>query len=387
MSSRFVLLAVVSTATLARAATAAETEDGSVLGRIDVHGFVSQGAIESTGNEFLVKSRRGSFELTEVGINFSSALTDRLRVGIQLFGGGFATNRFSAKLDWFNLDYRWRDWLGFRAGRVKLPFGLYNEINDIDSARVPILLPQSTYPVANRNFLLAQTGAEVYGYIHLQALGALEYRIYSGTVTFDLTAQSSAFTLKSLNTPYLLGGRLMWETPVDGLRVGGSIQDLRLEADISAGSGPGAIAAKITLPALLWMYSLEYNHDDLLLAAEYSRWRTELSSTDARVLPPSRTVSERYYVLAAYRFVSWFQLGAYYAGLFPNIPYREDRQNQQHDFAGTVRFDVNAHWLIKLEGHYLHGTAGLDKALNGVTDLGDLAPDWALFLIKTTAYF
>jgi hypothetical protein len=386
MSSRFVLLAVVSTAAVARAAIAAEAGDGTVLGRIEVHGFVSQGALVSTGNEFLVKSKRGSFELTEAGINFSSALTDRLRVGIQLFGGGFATNRFSAKLDWFNLDYRWRDWLGFRAGRVKLPFGLYNEINDIDSARVPILLPQSTYPVASRNFLLAQTGGEVYGYVHLDALGALEYRLYSGTVTFDLAAQSSRFTLNSLNTPYLIGGRLMWETPVEGLRVGGSVQDLRLEASVSAGTGAGAIAATITVPALLWMYSLEYNHNDLLLAAEYGRWRVDTRTSNAMVLPPNRTVSERYYALAVYRFLDWFQLGAYYSGLFPNIPYREDRQNQQHDFAGTLRFDLNAHWLIKVEGHFLHGTAGLDSALNGGA-LGDLAADWTLFLVKTTAYF
>ena len=38
--------------------------------------------------------------------------------------------------DWFDLDYRWKDWLGLRAGRVKLPYGLYNDTSDIDAARV-----------------------------------------------------------------------------------------------------------------------------------------------------------------------------------------------------------------------------------------------------------
>jgi hypothetical protein len=380
MFTRWMLLVALVVA--ARPAAAGEPEETGLLHGVEVHGFVSQGAILSTGNDFLVKSKRGSFELTEVGINFTSNLTERLRVGIQLFGGGFATNRYSAKLDWFNLDYRWRDWLGFRAGRVKLPFGLYNEINDIDSARVPILLPQSTYPVANRNLLLAQTGAEVYGYVRLSVLGALEYRLYTGTVVFDLAAQNSRFTLNSLQTPYLLGGRLMWETPLDGLRVGGSLQDLRLEANISG----GGVAAQVKVPALLWVYSLEYSHHDLVLAAEYSRWRMSVESSNADLVPPNVTVSERYYLLAAYRLIDWFQVGAYYSGLFPNVPYRDGRQNQQHDVAGTLRFDINSHWLIKLEGHYLHGTAGLDATLNGAT-LPNLAPDWALFMVKTTAYF
>ena len=31
--------------------------------------------------------------------------------------------------------YGFADWLGMRAGRVKIPFGLYNEVNDVDSGR------------------------------------------------------------------------------------------------------------------------------------------------------------------------------------------------------------------------------------------------------------
>jgi hypothetical protein len=386
MASRFLLLALVASV-VGRASLAAADEDesrGSLLGRIDVHGFVSQGALVSTSNEFLVKSSRGSFELTEAGINFSSALTERLRVGLQLFGGGWASNRFTAKLDWFNLDYRWRDWLGFRAGRVKLPFGLYNEINDIDAARVPILLPQSTYPVANRNFLLAQTGGELYGYVHLDWLGAFEYRAYGGTINIDMTSQVGP-AIASLNVPYLLGGRLMWETPLEGLRAGGSVQDARLEAELVTSGG----RVRYTVPAFLWMYSAEYSHNDLLLAAEYSRWRQEVrtANTDPSLPGRSRTVSERYYVLGAYRVIEWLQLGAYYAGLFARVPFRSGRENYQHDFAGTLRFDINPHWLVKLEGHFVHGTAGLDKTLNEVDSVARLAPDWALFLVKTTAYF
>ena len=52
---------------------------------VDVHAFVSQGFIKSTGNEFLAKSKRGSFEFTEVGVNLTRSVGENLRVGVQLF--------------------------------------------------------------------------------------------------------------------------------------------------------------------------------------------------------------------------------------------------------------------------------------------------------------
>ena len=34
----------------------------------------------------------------------------------------------------------------------------------------------------------------------------------------------------------------------------------------------------------------------------------------------------------------------------------------QHDVAATLRFDINSHWLVKLEGHYMTGTAASPRA-------------------------
>jgi hypothetical protein len=384
-SMRF--FAVLGLLSLSAPAAALDLESAGVPG-VEIHAFVSQGVMKTTDNNFLVKSRRGSFALTEVGINFTRALTDRLRAGVQLFGGGFVpTGQFNAKMDWFYLDYRWRDWLGIRAGRVKLPFGLYNEISDIDSARVPALLPQSTYPAQNRNFLLAQTGGEIYGYLRLGPAGAVEYRLYAGTIALDNTVTpGSPIVITSIDTPYVTGGRLMWETPVEGLRAGASLQALEIEFGLVY---PMAASASVTakIPAVLWTSSLEYQHRDLLLAAEYGRWRAKVESSNAMLFPPSDTVSERYYALAAYRLKTWLQVGAYYAGLFSNVDDRHTLATMQHDVAGTVRFDLNPHWLVKLEGHYEHGSAALNRGLNDNRPLAELPQDWGLFLLKTTAYF
>lgn len=399
----FVLFTLLSVGVLRSHSLSAYTLDPEGALALEVHGFVSQGFIKTTGNNYIGKSKRGSFEFTEVGINFTKPLTENLRTGMQLFARKLgARGDYSAKMDWFYLDYRWNDSLGFRAGRVKLPFGLYNEINDIDQARVPILLPQSVYPAGNRDYLLAQTGAEAYGRLNFGEAGLVDYRLYSGTIFVDTPPSAgSSIQVTGLNVPYIIGSRLLWETPVTGLRTGGSIQYLRLDADvlydstitgplIAAGELPTGFNGKVSaqIPILLWVGSVEYTMRDVLIAAEYSRWHImELKSDQPALLPDSNSVSERFYIMGDYRLNNWFHPGAYYSALFPNADKRGGKENGWHDIAASFRFDINSFWLVKVEGHYMRGTAGLTRSLNGNKPLTDLEGNWGALLIKTTVYF
>ena len=52
-----------------------------------------------------------------------------------------------------------------------------------------------------------------------------------------------------------------------------------------------------------------------------------------------------------------------------------------------TRYDLTPNWLLKLEGHYMRGTAGLSSALNSNLPLDRLARDWTVFMVKTTAFF
>jgi hypothetical protein len=395
------------------AVAGATDADDALASPIEVHGFVSQGFIKSTSNDYLADSQRGSFEFSEVGINFSKQLGDRLRVGMQLFTHDLGPlGNYRTRFDWFYLDYRFSDWLGIRAGRTKLPFGLYNETSDIDAARVPVLLPQSVYPVSFRDFLLAQTGGEAYGLLPLGEAGGLEYRLYGGTVFYDTADATSQ--LSNVRIPYIFGARLMWQTPVEGLQLGGSAQKLRIDADallpeeqIAQLKMDGQLSAdfsgplELKAPALLTVASAEYSAHDLLLASEYSRWHVSLESAAALYSLPKKS-SERFYLMAAYHVTSWFTPGVYYSVLFEDTNDRRGEQPGagalpgspplgraafQHDLGLTLRYDLTPYWLLKLEGHFMHGTAGLSKELNDNRPLSTLTKDWGVFLIKTTAYF
>jgi hypothetical protein len=371
----------------ARTALAVELgNEGDPLS-VEVHGFASPGFIYTTNQvNYLAQSDRGSFEFAEVGLNFTKQLTDDLRLGLQLFAGQLGrSGNYRPSVDWFYLDYHFRDWLGLRAGRVKIPFGLYNEINDVDSARVAILQPQAIYSETTNNFLLAQTGFELYGYRRLGAAGALDYRFFLGTVFIDLPAPTPLFSWESVRTPWIVGGRLLWETPLEGLRMGVSAQNLRIDGTVNF--FPLSETVNVQIPGTLTAASVEYTAGSFQAAVEYSRWFVGLNSSDLTIFPHESITSERGYASATYRVNRWFWPGAYYAMYFPNVDDRSSPAGKGHDLAGTLRFDINPHWIVKLEGHLMAGTGSLDSTLNGNQPLTALPPWWAAFLVKTTAYF
>lgn len=373
-------------ASLLAASQTARADVGVGMADVQIHGFVSQGFMLSTRNNYLAKSKQGSAEFSEVGINFTAPVTEQLRLGVQLFSRDLGPiGNYDVKADWFYLDYRIADWLGFRAGRIKVPYGLYNEINDVDSARVPILLPQSIYPTQNRDYLLAQTGAELYGRLDGGDAGALEYRAYGGTIYLDRpeARPGAVAQLLEVDVPYVTGARLLWESPLEGLRLGGSVQALRLDTVFSLGTS----VLYLDAPVVIWVASLEYTLGDLVLASEYSRWHITYRSDAPPELIPDSIDTERAYVMASYRVNDWLQPGAYYSVLFPNTDDRKGREAQQHDASATLRFDVNQNWLFKLEGHYMVGTAGLTSALNEDRPLAELTRRWVAAFVKTTAHF
>jgi hypothetical protein len=353
---------------------------------VTIHGFASQGFILTTGNDYIAPdTTHGSFQLTEVGLNLTKQLTNNLRFGIQAFAQNFALGgNFDLKADWFYVDYRWRDWFGVRVGRLKIPFGFYNEVNDIDAARVPILLPQSTYPIQGRNFLFAQNGVELYGFARAGLAGALDYRLYFGTIFIDpaiLVPPGSAVQLQ-LNVRYVLGGRVFWETPLQGLRIGASVLAVHLDAN--------AFAAGMTIPianqSLLSMASAEYATPRLIFTAEYALWHASQESP----LPSSNVTgtSERSYAMLTYRATSWFHPALYYALYFRDVHNRDAASTmRQNDVSLTLRFDLNDFLIVKVEGHLMEGTADLVAPLSVTAPPPDPERVWGVFLLKVTGYF
>jgi hypothetical protein len=372
--------------------------------RVEIHGFASEGAFAETTNDYFGSTSHASLELFEAGLNVSTDIADRLRAGIQLFARDFGSIRdASPRIDWAFLDYRWRRWLGLRAGIIKMPFGLYNEYVDIDAARLPILLPSSVYPIRNRDVLISHTGFSLYGSRSLGTAGELDYQAWLGTLTIPRTALqlSAGASLESVNTKYVTGGQLFWHPPVDGLRVGATALRTSIDFHIAfdanlvsqlvmAGLVPASFDGRVVIsqrPVSLAIGSVEYARNDWLFAAEYSRSLTRQRSSLPTLLPTFERESEAFYLIATHRIAPALEVGAYYS-VFNNdvddMPpmYVRPYDAFQRDLAATVRLDINDHWLWKLEGHFMDGAASLPIEFN-------INPEryWGVFLLRTTVTF
>ena len=385
----------------------ARAQEPPGLGTVELHGFVSEGGFISTDNEYIGRSSRGSVELFEAGINFSTEITDDLHAGLQLFSRNVGDlDDLSPRVDWAFLDYRWRSWLGLRAGIIKMPFGLYNEYADIDTARLAILMPQSVYPIRNRDVLLSHSGFAVYGDVELDGAGELAYQAWLGTLQIPRNALTLiGASLDFVDTRYVTGAQVFWTPPIEGLRIGGtwlraSIDfHLTLDPDtveqlIAAGLVPADYDGKLVVsqrPDTLLVASIEYTHEDWLFAAEYGRSLKHQQTSLPDLIPAFDEDTEGFYGMATYRFTDALEAGVYVSLLHPDVNHRdgdspafaEKFHGFQRDAAATARYDVNEHWLWKAEAHVIDGTADLPEEKISSPPVRR----WALFLIKTTVTF
>ncbi len=143
--------------------------------------------MSSKNNYLTTRSSQGSLQWTDGVISVTDTVTDKLRVGMQLhmyqlgqLGGS------QVKLDWVSGDYRLNDQLGFRAGRIKTVFGLFTDSQDVEPIFLWVLLPQSLYPIDNRDYMLSELGGEIYGRVSLgTGRGALRYHAQGGGASLE----------------------------------------------------------------------------------------------------------------------------------------------------------------------------------------------------------
>jgi len=145
-------------------------------------------------------------------VNISTSITDKFRVGAQGYArkiGSLDDGR--PQLDWAYGDYKFANWFGVRAGKVKTALGLYNDTQDMDFLHLWALLPQGVYPADLRTTYISHTGGDLYGRIPLKKLGKLDYTAYAGTRSFDnrggffLFTTDNGFNIQTINGTWRVG--------------------------------------------------------------------------------------------------------------------------------------------------------------------------------------
>lgn len=386
---------------------------------VDFHGFASQGYLKSTeGCNFFADSgdSDGSFEFTEYGLNAAMDVTDRIRVGLQVYGRNLGDmGDYEPKLDWAFVDYRFQDWLGVRAGRLKLAHGLYNEYRDYDMLRTSIILPQSVYLETMRDAFNSLDGMGLYGNYAIDKVGKFNYQIQLGVLNPDVDGGLARYVesvwdvgVNDIGNDWVYVINLQWETPVEGLRLGYSHVSFNLTAESTTKlSGlwtmvglPVGTPVDLDQQVRANAFSAEYTWKELILAAEYIYvpMTYTLGNDMLGGLVDGEPTIEGYYASASYRFNEWFQLGLCYSEYFPNNKDKDGEGVSQmgqprwngwlKDLGVTGRFDFLNNWILKLEVHQMNGGAVMISEDQRNED-GSYSnkKDWYLFMAKLSYSF
>ena len=380
---------------------------------VEIHGFLSQGYIKTTKeNGFpVIDSGQGSFKFNDFGINFSKQLTPALRVGMQLFAFDRGTyGKDKVTLDWAYGDYRLTDWLGFRAGKVKIPLGLFNEARDNDALRTFIFLPQQAYLDYERDSLVAIMGGGIYGSIPLESAGTLNYQLLVGNVPAVadggfateigsmMSTGSAELQIDSISSKTSLAHSLEWRTPLPGLRTlfTGLHTTLSGTGTATNLNTNGVGTAEWKYDSLhRYMFSVEYTYNDLVLSSEYELddYTLRVNYADPLLAPfNSKQKSDAWSIMATYRLNDWFEVGSYYHEVYADRNHRngstfasfglnEPFNMWWKDLVLTLRFDPVPNVVLKVEGHKVNGNYEVIENFDGSKK------DWYILATKATFSF
>jgi hypothetical protein len=334
---------------------------------VQIHSFASEGFALTNQNNYLTMNTTSGAFFTDFGFNVTSNVTDKLRVGAQVYDRDIGhLQEWHPDLDWAAVDYRLADWFGIRAGKVKTALGLYNQTQDQEFVQTWALMPQAVYPLDLRSRTLTHTGLDIYGHVGLHRAGSFGYTVYAGTRPND-TRDGLYYGWASMGYPNnaftgkMAGVDLRWTPPVTGLMLGGSyapINDKYHFTDMV--NGPVPVAGTLN-STTMWIASAygEYSKGKWRFDAEYRRDYSKYSQVDP---DPGQTEpwwysDKGWFASAVYQLSRQIEIGAYHSRYYFDVhSFPDPSTHYIRDSVVTMHWSVNRFTSVKVEGHFMDGT-------------------------------
>ncbi len=353
--------------------------------RLEAHAFVSFGYFRTWENNYLAAdSMDGSTDFYEAAMNASIRPWDRVRIGAQLYLRDLGRyENGEPRIDWAFAEYTADQAAVFQVGRVKVPGGLYNDLQDIDPARTSVFLPQSIYPIRLRDSQVGVDGGKFTGFFDELFGNGVSYAIYGGTKNIDSdsafaqsTAERSFGTATDVDVDAFFGGMLHWNTPINelGLRLSGNRTD-NITVITQTSFGQATQTTDVDIVVL----SAEWQSAHWTFASEYAYSRNK-GVTNSPALPNVERDYHGGYINATWHAAKW--LDTYGA-----IEYQySDTNGTSTDgwaYVAAINIMPLSNWSIKAEFQLHDGPIGISKADNpqGVSN------SWQMLALKTTVDF
>jgi len=375
---------------------------------IQIHGFLSQGLFSTTGNNVYGKSKDSvSAGSTELGLNISYQALNNLSFaaqGLYRRAGESTGPEGTVSLDFAFIDYTFfrhsAGRFGVRAGRIKNPWGLYNETRDVAATHPTIFLPLA-YFERSRALFVSMDGGQLYSDYDTN-LGNFTFKFNLGltnpadkellaaitgnpNIQGDLTSDLSL--LANLNYE-IDNGKYVFAFSYANLALGYDGQALDPYKDLNARINS-------------FMLSAQYNGERLSLTAEYALQWNQFSQLPDPFAPGSTfeisPVSEHWYVQAGYRILDTLQATLRYDSSTQDINDRKGIAFSQnppflpahlmftHDIVFGMRWDITPAWMLRAEYHRVHGSSTISAFDN--PNLAQQAADWNIYALQLAYRF
>lgn len=344
---------------------------------LQIHGFLSQGFIHTSDNNFFGKSDDSiSTDFRELGINASYSLLPELQIAMQVvWRDAGKTDDSDVRIDYglasYNLYSSETSLLTLRGGRVPTPLGLYNDTRDVASTRPSILLPQSIYFDVNRNLALSADGGYLYGE-HRTDYGDFSMNI--GVVIPRMDDPDFKYTIVGPD-PGEMEGDLSWVMRAGYEWESGLVKLAITYADFNADYNPSANAlfqaGSFRFNPLI--LSAQYNSEKWSLTGEYALRRARLKDFG---FPNIEYTGQSFYIQGTYRLTSSLEALVRYDDLIwnmddrkglkqaENFPGVENYSRFAQDWTFGLRYEILPALNLSAEYHRVNGTGWLSAIEN-----------------------
>lgn len=339
------------------------------IGPVRLNGYLNQLYINNSGNNFLVPTTEGSFDYGEAALSAFYRPTNNL----YLTGGIISRNlgemdrgTYTLKSEYALFGYTLLSEsqieLTLRGGRIKYPYGLYNDVRGVASVIPGAMLPQTMYYDYTRVGLY-RDGFQLDAMFRLGDFGDIQFNISHGKSASAEESLESLYGVYKANADYvvsLLGQanpdmdydygykrsnvlNLVYYSAEGGLTIRYS-KGLPAEMDIILENN--LVKYKVDTYSVNENYSIEYLGDNFSIIAEKNKLDINTNNVfTSPYYPPGyayqqKSRSESYYIQGNY------QLSSDWGIYLRNEHYYPDRHDKKGENFSDPKYAYSTVWVL-----------------------------------------
>jgi hypothetical protein len=303
--------------------------------KFSINGFGYQDYRQTNANFSEGASQRGTWDNNFFAVAMSAKVSDRDTAWAQLQANSTEPTRFT----WMFVDHRFTDNVSMHVGRVKFPYGLYNEYIDNKWLQLSAVTPTAYSGAADMIY-------DAYSGVGLDwTSGSLFTQVYGGNIYVTDPASDEHADRR------LIGTRITWNTPYEGLRLMVSANEAQIEFNANAPGGVSNVLTQLGKEDRA-MLSLDYVSDKLDIKSEYNYHKVPFLPADPAATPTTR--SNAWYVQVGYKMGLWTPYVRYDS-------FHADQQDKsspakyQKDSVVGINYRVNDNVNARIEDHVIQG--------------------------------